>query len=209
MINVVEALKTLGQARPVFHSEADFQHSLAWQLHLQNPLSKIRLEYPLSGDGDVTGRLDLLVFDGDWECAIELKYKKARFWMKIENELYMLKSDSAQDQARYDFLKDVQRLEQRTPGRTKSVGYTILLKNDNLLWDRSSNQNVSTEFSLSEGKTIKGSLNWTPIAGGGTTDKRESPISLSGIYLCKWLDYSNLTPDKGKGKFRYLLFEVE
>lgn len=31
--------------RPVFHSEADFQHALAWSIHRVYPDAKIRLEY--------------------------------------------------------------------------------------------------------------------------------------------------------------------
>ena len=34
---LVDALTALAAERPVFHSEADFQHGFAWQLHALQP----------------------------------------------------------------------------------------------------------------------------------------------------------------------------
>ncbi len=36
----------LAAHRPIFHSEADFQHALAWQIHEAMPDCEIRLEWP-------------------------------------------------------------------------------------------------------------------------------------------------------------------
>jgi hypothetical protein len=33
MIDMVSIMSQLSAQRPIFHSEADFQHALAWQLH--------------------------------------------------------------------------------------------------------------------------------------------------------------------------------
>ena len=38
-------LAGLSSSRPVFHSEADFQHALAWELHHAHPDVSVRLEY--------------------------------------------------------------------------------------------------------------------------------------------------------------------
>ncbi|GIQ70102.1 hypothetical protein DUZ99_18335 [Xylanibacillus composti] len=38
-------LAELAKERPVFSSEADFQHALAWHIHTYDPHAKIRLEY--------------------------------------------------------------------------------------------------------------------------------------------------------------------
>ena len=44
-INKIRAtLAKLAKKRPVFHSEADFQHALAWELQLDDPTAGIRLE---------------------------------------------------------------------------------------------------------------------------------------------------------------------
>ena len=44
-------MQELSKSRPIFHSEADFQHALAWQIHETMPDSQIRLEYPFRFDG--------------------------------------------------------------------------------------------------------------------------------------------------------------
>ena len=61
--------------RPIFHSEADLQRTLAWQIHTQHPDARIRLETRPGADI----RLDLLVTIDGHRTAIELKYIKARF----------------------------------------------------------------------------------------------------------------------------------
>jgi hypothetical protein len=44
------AMNRLALRRPVFHSEADFQHGLAWQIQLDHPDARVRLETrPLEG----------------------------------------------------------------------------------------------------------------------------------------------------------------
>ncbi len=45
MLNLEAAMHNLGGQRPIFHSEADFQHALAMQIFQENPSLKIRLEY--------------------------------------------------------------------------------------------------------------------------------------------------------------------
>jgi len=74
-LNLVSLLESLSAKRPLFHSEADFQHALAWEIHLQFPDAKIRLEYRPAGVS-VKMYVDLWVVLADetvW--AIELKYK--------------------------------------------------------------------------------------------------------------------------------------
>jgi hypothetical protein len=208
MINIVEVMKELSITRPVFHSEADFQHSLAWQIHLRNPDWKIRLEYPLATSGHMLGHLDLLISNNKRECAIELKYKQSSFMLHINNELFKLKNHNAPDIGRYDFLKDIQRLESYISEKANSDGWAILLTNDSHYWEPSLRQNNSEQFLLNNGRTVKGSLSWASLAGEGTILKRETPISLKGTYECAWKSYYTLTPDKGKGEFKYLLFKV-
>ena len=44
MLDISGLLIGLAQSRKVFHSEADFQHALAWHIHEAMPKSQIRLE---------------------------------------------------------------------------------------------------------------------------------------------------------------------
>ena len=72
-IDMTSLMDQLARHRPIVHS--DFQHALAWQLQLENPAGRVRLETrPRRGM-----RLDLLVSLGDEQIAIEVKYLVARF----------------------------------------------------------------------------------------------------------------------------------
>ena len=44
MIDITDVLDELSKNRPVFHSEADFQHALGWKIHEKYPDFNIRLE---------------------------------------------------------------------------------------------------------------------------------------------------------------------
>ena len=76
-LDLPAALSALAKERPVFHSEADFQHALAWVIRERHPAIKVRLEYPVTLDGK-RGHVDIWLRDADWERALELKYWRAR-----------------------------------------------------------------------------------------------------------------------------------
>ena len=67
-------MEQLSRERPVFHSEADFQHALAWRLHQMWPEAKVRLEFRAA---QVNRRcyLDIWAEVEAQSVAIELKYK--------------------------------------------------------------------------------------------------------------------------------------
>ncbi len=46
MLDIHDVMAQLATARPVFHSEADFQHVLAWAIYRRLPDSAVRLELP-------------------------------------------------------------------------------------------------------------------------------------------------------------------
>jgi len=215
-MDIIKLMQTLSSERSIFHSEADFQHALAWQMHVQSPESRIRLEYPL--DYEKGGHLDILLAEGNRQLAFELKYKKRNFSAIVQQEIYSLRTDSAEDTGRYDYLKDVQRLEQFVSGRPNASGYAILLTNYSLYWRDSPRQTASNAFRLTQGRTITGTLTWSSTAGEGTISGRASPITLRGTYVCNWKDYSEFSPTDyvigdnrvsvAGTKFRYLLSAV-
>ena len=45
MLDIANLMLGLSKSRPIFHSEADFQHALAWQIHERLPDCQVRLEY--------------------------------------------------------------------------------------------------------------------------------------------------------------------
>ena len=48
MIVIEDLLAKLARRRPVFCSEADFQHELAYEIQKSDPSLNVRLEWPLA-----------------------------------------------------------------------------------------------------------------------------------------------------------------
>lgn len=200
-------LAKLAKRRPVFHSEADFQHALAWELQLADPTAQIFLEKQVAVDGPRV-HLDLLVRATDHELAIELKYKtRAVKWIH-DDEVFSLRDQSAQDISRHDFIKDIQRLEKYVQARPGSEGYAILLTNDRTYWSESKKvDSVDAEFRLHEGRFICGQVTWGAKASAGTKHKREEILTLLGNYKMSWSDYSANGSGQGE-KFRHAVLRI-
>jgi hypothetical protein len=80
---IEETMAALALVRPLFHSEADFQHAFAWQLHSAHPDARIRLETrPRPGV-----RLDVMALIGGRRVAVELKYLLRDLSATVEDEL--------------------------------------------------------------------------------------------------------------------------
>lgn len=199
-------LGRLSTERPMFHSEADFQHALAWLIHAENPGAQIRLETrPERGI-----RLDLLVLVDGERVAIELKYLVARFEGVVNGERFDLPNQAAQDISRHDFVKDITRVERFVSDGIADSGWAVALSNDGGYWRRGSKLDpIDAMFRIYEDRVLQGALSWGALAGPGTTRKREEPLVLRGTYSCGWCDYSTVPRAAGKPvEFRYLAFEV-
>jgi hypothetical protein len=196
-------MASLAQKRPIFHSEADFQFSLAWEIKSQYPKCEIRLERPLKGK---QAHLDILVIGENEQIAIELKYKTRKLDVEWGREHFSLLGHGAQDLGRYDILKDVQRIEEYVSSGQAQNGYTIFLTNDSAYWKPSPKADpIYKSFQFLQGETVGGTLSWGKSAGEGTIKGREDAINLHGIYRVNWQDYSK--PSNGAyGVFRYVCF---
>lgn len=107
-----EVLECLRARRPVFHSEADLQHSFALAVGEVAPDVRCRLEIPVRGS-NASEYLDLLCLGPASRTAIEFKYV-TRQWSGTAGtppEEYALRGHNAPDVAHRDFLRDVARLE--------------------------------------------------------------------------------------------------
>lgn len=205
-MKVAELLDRLSKTRKVFHSEADFQHALAWLIHLRNPDARIRLERNLN-TGDRREYLDLYVELAGKKYAFELKYKTRKLDLRTGDEEYRLLNQSAQDIGRYDFIKDVVRLERFVGANSTASGYAIILTNDSTYWTESKRlSSVDNAFRLHEARTLTGELQWVG-ASAGTMKGREAALGLRNEYPLNWHDYSRVTEQPG-GRFRFLLAEV-
>ncbi len=210
-LTIIDVLAALAKQRPVFHSEADFQHAIAWEIHQRLPRASVRLERPVE-----VSHLNKLLHvdiwieqDGD-VLALELKYKTRALQVRVGNEQYALRSQSAQDIGRYDFIKDIERVENIDADRAPhATGYAILLTNDPSYWKQSLNDNtVDAAFRLYERGRLHGTLEWGLGASEGTKRGREKPLPLRGSYALRWEDYSR-PADGTYGRFRYLVVEVK
>jgi hypothetical protein len=211
MVDIVfkRILNDLSYKRPIFYSEADFQHSIAWYLHLLFPDSNLRLEKRVVV-AEEAFYVDIVFINSDSEIPIEVKYKTRAISAKIDNEIFQLKSHGAQDLGRYDFIKDIVRVEKVVASTGKGkVGYVLFLTNDSAYWKESNwqRETVYKEFEINDGRILKGKLSWKDHVGPGTTRGREQPLTLMGNYKLEWKEYSDL--NSTYGKFRYLIVEIK
>ncbi|MCY4525739.1 MAG: hypothetical protein OXB89_03940 [Anaerolineaceae bacterium] len=205
MLDICDSLKTLAVKRQLFHSEADFQHALAWQIQQLRPAAEIRLELPVAGE---TRRyLDIAVQDGTERVLIELKYTTREFRIRIGAEAFHLRDQRAQDVRRYDYLKDIERLESMLSEQVGTRGYAILLSNDHTYWTKGRTDTVDAAFRLHEDSLLSDTRHWDQNTAAGTMRGREDPIHLRGNYRNQWRDYARVGEGSG-GEFRYLLQEI-
>lgn len=202
--DINRCLFSLQKKRPIFHSEADFQFALSWEIKSHYPDANVRLEYCPSKSSNM--HIDILVFYRNETIPIELKYKTAKLEFGLGNELFNLKNHGAQDLGKYDCLKDIQRLENLSSlliGFSK--GYTVWLTNEASYWNPPSRKNTVYEaFSIHQSAQKHGRMEWLPHAGAGTIRGRETPIFLNGTYIINWKCYSDIGCKNGIFKYATL-----
>lgn len=189
MKNIIEeALKE----RPIFHSEADFQHHLAWHIRLHNEGAKVRLEYPFEQDSS-RKYCDIVVMkNGKPSIGIELKYKTKKLEAALKDgESFSLKEQGAHDVARYDFCKDIARLEEWCMNKKIAHGYAVFLTNDNKYWEESGTATIDAAFRIHDGSSKEGLIDWdcnkiqAKEKGKHWTAKKPC-IKLEARYAIKW-----------------------
>jgi hypothetical protein len=205
-VDVAGALSALAVRRPIFHSERDFQHALAWQIQLACPAAQIRLETrPRRGV-----HLDLLVRLAGTSTAIELKYLLAGLRATVGGELFDLPHQSANDISRHDVVKDITRVEGMLGDGYADHGCVLVLTNDRSYWQPTARADtIDAAFRLHEGRVLEGTMRWADRAGTGTTARRDAPLTLTGRHACHWHEYSQVSlNDERIAVFRYLLVSI-
>ena len=203
--NLLGIIDRLSSLRPIFNMEADFQFALGWEIQKKFPDWTVRFEHKPTNLKDRIF-VDLWI-KGDQTSAIELKYKTRKLDVNVKGESFNLLDQAAQDLGRYDFLKDVERLENIVSTHNNVKGYAVILTNDSAYWKSPTTETVDAEFRMHEGRILNGELAWGTEAGAGTMRKREKPIKLTGTYKLSWKDYSQVS-STSYGKFRYLFLEI-
>jgi len=142
--------------------------------------------------------------------GIQLKYLVAAVYATVNEELFDLPHQSANDISRHDVVKDVTRVEALLADGYANEGMVIVLSNDRSYWQPPARTDtVDAQFRLHDGRVLAGAMAWASRAGRGTTARRDVPLVLAGQYTCHWQDYSHITLTSGRqAMFRYLLIHT-
>jgi hypothetical protein len=136
--------------------------------------------------------------------AIELKYATRQVDVTLGGERFLVITQGALDIFRYDFIRDITRVEHIAQLRPHVSGLALLLGNDPALWlPPTGKMTVDVQFKLHEGRVLSGVLDWAPHTGG-TKNGRETPHHLRGSYEVHWQDYSEIPGQGASGQFRFL-----
>lgn len=191
----------------MFHSEADFQHAFAWEVHQIDPALEVRLETnPEPGI-----RLDLLLSRPDLleRTAVELKYLTASWVGVVAGEQFALKNQGAQDIRAYDVVKDISRLERLVAAGSVENGLLVAISNDPSYWRPATHGRPTNAdaFRIYDGLDLKGSRAWGLNTGAGTMRGREPALDLRGSHHLRWREYSRVD-NSSRGAFKALVVEV-
>jgi len=206
MIDIEQTLKEMSQERPIFHSEKDFQFALAWKIKEQENC-EVRLEQNVKINDTETISVDICVIENDKLVPIELKYKTKSFIGQINKEKFELKNQDARDQGCFDYLKDIQRIENCLISNNLEKGYAIILTNDRLYWENKTSNTNFEQFKVYDGRKITGSLCWKVGTSDSSKSGRDDCIKLLGNYNVLWKDYFKTTNQNQV--FRYVLIEIQ
>ena len=214
-INFINVISNLLKKRPVFHSEADFQHHLAWEIHKEDENINISLEKKMGIDDFC---IDIFVSKGkskkgNSKIGFELKYVTNKLKYEKDRELFDLRDQSAYDVRCYDFLKDIYRLETLKSENLINRGYAILLTNCKAIWN-GGNDNTGYESFKVGGKKEnidEGEHEWGNKVGEGTKRGRKDGIKIGNTYKIEWSKPSEhiiLNVESKHNEFRYLIIEI-
>lgn len=203
-LDIHSIMQGLAESRPIFHSEADFQFALAWHIKEAMPDCELRLEFKPFPDESMSLDIWLPTIG----MALELKYLHPKTDIEWHGERFVLKG-GARDGGRYEFVKDIQRLERVVADKEDTkYGYAILLANDYGYWDAPLlgwKSTIDVDFRIHEGRQIHGPLRLRGKTGENLG--KEALVFLSGLYDIRWQDYSKLGSQRNS-QFRYLVVSV-
>lgn len=210
-LDLPSVMGAISRRRPVFHSEADLQQELAWQVHLAHPDMQVRLEVrvPEPSRPGHRERVDLLLEGTQGWIAVEVKYLTDKLNVVHDGEVFDLPRQAAQDISGYDVVKDIYRVEHFVRTGFAVAGAVLVISNDAAYWTDPAHGRVTgaAAFRLYEGTTLTGDRAWGDRAGPGTRRNREALLALTGTHVLRWVNFSTL-PEVRRGHFRALLVEV-
>lgn len=239
---IYEILESFGKEKRIFQNEAQFQHELAIEIanNYLDEDTKVILELSsvtnvvMDRNGKSSRKKDesdIIIKNSKGEyIVVELKYKtiESSYGRNIYGDID-LSYQGAADLGKYDYLKDIYRIEQFkeqqsitftiNPVLKKYIaGYAIILTNENKYWLMSkelSFNNTDMNYCITDNDAIDNNiqLEWQIIkkkngkeVGNGKPFKQRPPLQFRNKYKFKWLDYCDI---QNKPKFRYLITNIK
>jgi hypothetical protein len=211
---ISRALGRLEKKKRLFHSESHLSAWLTVTLKQMLGLSSMpKLQKAGFYSENKRLLLDMLFDHRGREYAVELKYARGPMGrggpLPYKGDVYYApKSGAADDITRFNFLKDVMRLESEIPRRDNSVGFALLLTNRRTLWEKGDETRNDTAFFLHDG-IPQGTLKWKWTPSPETRRRAgDGPLKINGNYSsAKWRTYTKI-PELENEMFRYLLVKV-
>jgi hypothetical protein len=215
----------------IFVSENDIALSFAYYLKLKYKDAKIKFEFPFEVDfqpqfinepklKDRFSYLDLLISLEGKNYGFEFKYLTRKLELKQIHENFELKNQGAQDVLRFNFRKDIYRLELLKNNALKSnikidKGFAILLTNDHLLYnDDKSDSGIDKEYRFHNSRPIgiRGEdAKWNKKTENQSwVHQKQFNIKLplrSQGYAINWENYTNIEGVEN-GEFKYCVVEI-
>lgn len=208
---IEEQLTQILQREDSIVSEAQLKYALAWELQSALPQGyHIYLEYPVRmvKDNENEKRLyyDIVIKYENKYCVIELKFKTSNTKVFYDGKEFEFKNHYAQDLGRFDFLKDVERIEffKDCNKETFDCGYAVMVTNDRLYWESKGKNTKYENFALYEGReNVSNHLKWNNPNKQSVGEKRVNGIQLKANYKVEWSKAND------KNKFKYLIFTIQ
>lgn len=165
----------LKQDTKQYYVEAQVQHKLAIEIYKQFAIEAELEYYYKNTHNDNNSYLDIF-FESPHgsRIGIELKYKT-----RCYNAGDTYKNQGAQNNSKYDFIKDIQRLEEMKSNNLIDTGYALLITNDHTYWTAARPDSMVSPFDLTDNTTLTNTYipEWKD---------RTEPIVLTNSYILKW-----------------------
>ncbi len=181
-----------------FYSEASVQQKLGIELYKKYKVEPI-LEKKIPGEREY---LDIFFELNNKKYGIELKYKT-----KYVNDEFEYINQSAQNNAKFDFIYDVYRLNRFVENNVINEGFSILITNDRLYWMPAKTGSKVEKFNL---------IQSTEIAGKYTAKwkgrEKKPPFDFNNnSYEIEWFPKENefKSIEDEQAKFNFCMVHIE
>lgn len=186
---------------------------------VSNPKLLDKQLYPWSNKASMW--IDIVVGKDGYFVPIELKYTTAKIESGdpitrfgepvISDDVQLVKNQAASNLVKYNYWKDVRRIELVKQRYAKIVGgIALIVTNSSIFWKNTDTEAAYKTFSTGEGVVVKkGEMKWAAKVSKTVLDGHPN-FSIEGHYTCHWKSASiqGLNEDTGNSLFRYCLVEI-